>query len=383
MHISDVVVLLLPVAAMSGWWSAMRSVKKQQEKCHSPDPNYIRGLNYVLNEQPDKAIDLFIKMLEVDNDTVEAHLALGGLFRRRGETERAIRIHQNLISRKNLSRTQRAQGLLELAQDYFRAGLFDRAVNLFKELLEFKALHEQALLGLRSIYQQEREWQKCIYVCGQLAQLTGENLDLEISHYYCEIAQEKRQEDEQADIHEFLEQAQKIKSDAVRPLLIGAKVALKQQNYGLSLSQLEQIERLDGDYFSEIFPDLLICYQQLKTEQALVQYLEQILQEKPNIFVLATYTDILKTQAKLKQADQAITDYLKNNASLAAFHILIKIQQEQGQTLNKAQSLLLKDYLSTHLATQSTYQCRQCGYSSKMLHWQCPSCRSWSTTKPV
>ena len=383
MKLIDFIILLLPIAAMSGWWSAMRSVKKQREKCQSPDPNYIRGLNYVLNEQPDKAIDLFIKMLEVDNDTVEAHLALGGLFRRRGETERAIRIHQNLISRQNLSRTQRAQGLLELAQDYYRAGLFDRAVNLFKELLEFKALHEQALLGLRSIYQQEREWQKCIYVCVQLSQLTGENLDLEISHYYCEMAQELLQEDPQADISEILEQAQKIKVDAVRPLLIGAKIALKQQQYALALSKLEQIESLDGDYFPEIFPYLLIVYQKLKSEQDLVHYLKTILQEKPNIFVLETYTNILKQQANFKQASDDVSDYLKEHAHLAAFNILIQLKLEQGKVLDKEQLQLLTDYLKTYLKDQPTYQCQQCGYSSKMLHWQCPSCRSWSTTKPV
>ena len=135
----ELLLLLLPIAAASGWLAARRSERKQQKACvGETGPVYFRGLNHLLNEEPDKAIDAFVEMLEVDSDTVETHLALGNLFRRRGEVERAIRIHQNLIARPALTREQRAQALLELGQDYMRAGLFDRAENLFRELKETK-----------------------------------------------------------------------------------------------------------------------------------------------------------------------------------------------------------------------------------------------------
>jgi lipopolysaccharide biosynthesis regulator YciM len=140
----ELALLLLPVAAASGWWAARRSARREAENCADPDPAYFRGLNYLLNEQPDKAIDVFIKLLEVDNETVETHLALGNLFRRRGEVDRAIRIHQNLIARSGLNRDQKALALLELGQDYMRAGLFDRAESLFSELVDMSLYRGRA-----------------------------------------------------------------------------------------------------------------------------------------------------------------------------------------------------------------------------------------------
>ena len=375
-------ILLLPIAAMSGWWAAMQAVKKQQANCKSPDPDYIKGLNYVLNEEPDKAIDLFIKMLEVDNDTVEAHLALGGLFRRRGETERAIRIHQNLISRENLSRTQRAQGLLELAQDYFKAGLFDRAENLFKELLEFKELHEQALLGLRSIYQQEREWKKCLYVTEQLSQLTGEPLEIEKSHYFCEMSEEALIENPQAKVMEWLTKAQDLDPSVVRPLLIKARLALAQKDYEQTLDHLEQVESRDGDYFAEILAHLILCYRELRSEKELAEYLQLILDSQPSTAVLLAYIEILKKQ-DLPQASIKTLDYLKQYPNLTIIKTLCDLQLAQQQGLTKHQVDVLNEYLTQQLSIKSKYQCRQCGYESKVLHWQCPGCRQWSTTKPV
>jgi lipopolysaccharide biosynthesis regulator YciM len=161
--VQELLLLLLPVAAASGWIAARRSQRQERGKCvNDTSPVYFRGLNHLLNEEPDKAIDAFVEMLEVDSDTVETHLALGNLFRRRGEVERAIRIHQNLIARPALTREQRAQALLELGQDYMRAGLLDRAENLFRELKDTRLHVRQALKNLLVIYEKERDWQACL-----------------------------------------------------------------------------------------------------------------------------------------------------------------------------------------------------------------------------
>ena len=185
----ELLLLLLPVAAASGWLAARRSARKEQKACvGETGPVYFRGLNHLLNEEPDKAIDAFVEMLEVDSDTVETHLALGNLFRRRGEVERAIRIHQNLIARPALTREQRAQALLELGQDYMRAGLLDRAENLFREPKETK-LHVKPALGhLLVIYEKESDWQSCLDTADQLESISGEKLGLQKSHYHCELA---------------------------------------------------------------------------------------------------------------------------------------------------------------------------------------------------
>ena len=150
--------LLLPLAAGSGWWAAKRDQKRQKKTGRYDLPSaYFKGLNFLLNEQPDKAIEVFLKVLEIDSETVEMHLALGSLFRRRGEIERATRIHKNLIARPNLNKLQREQALFELGQDYFKAGLLDRAESLFLELLEVDQHSEQAFVHLLQIYEQEKE----------------------------------------------------------------------------------------------------------------------------------------------------------------------------------------------------------------------------------
>ena len=181
--------LLLPLAALSGWWAAWRSMKaaasEGQKRIH---PEYFKGLNFVLNEQPDKAIEVFIRMLEVDSETVETHLALGNLFRRRGEVDRAIRIHQNLIARPTLDREQRAMALLELGMDYMRSGLLDRAEGLFKELVETGSHSIQAYSELLEIYQQEKEWDNAISIARKLELVSGKSLGPVIAQFYCEKA---------------------------------------------------------------------------------------------------------------------------------------------------------------------------------------------------
>ena len=190
----ELIIILLPIAAASGWLVARRGYEKREQKpLQDCSPAYFKCLNYLLNEQPDKAIDVFIKLLEVDSDTVETHMALGNLFRRRGEVERAIRIHQNLIARPSLSRQQRAQALLELGQDYMRAGLFDRAENLFVELAETKLYNKQALTNLLEIYQQEKDWAKAVAIGRRLSRQNRE-LRPQLAHFECELAAQALQQ---------------------------------------------------------------------------------------------------------------------------------------------------------------------------------------------
>jgi len=162
--------LLLPAAAWSGWWVANRSnSNKSHNVANKLSREYVVGLNYLLNEQSDKAVDIFIKLLEVDSDTVETHLALGSLFRRRGEVDRAIRIHQNLIARPQLSILQRKESLMALGQDYMSAGVFDRAERIFLEVVELGGSKETSSLhGLLAIYQQEKAWEKALDVIKKL-----------------------------------------------------------------------------------------------------------------------------------------------------------------------------------------------------------------------
>src|SRR3990167_5526083 len=177
--------LLLPAAACSSWWLARRHyLTKEGQMENQLSREYVVGLNYLLNEQPDKAVDVFIKLLEVDSETVETHLALGSLFRRRGEVDRAIRIHQNLIARPQLSLFQRKEALMALGQDYMSAGVFDRAEHIFLEVVELAGDREvNSLRGLLAIYQQEKAWEKALDVIQKVEGGTGRSMHFELAHY--------------------------------------------------------------------------------------------------------------------------------------------------------------------------------------------------------
>ena len=166
--------LLLPVASFIGWWIGSNT-EKRTKTSKNISLEYFKGLNFVLNEQPDKAIEVFIRMVEVDNETVDTHLALGNLFRRRGEVDRAIRIHQNLIARSNLSEDERAHALLELGMDYMRSGLLDRAEKLFLELLDIGLYLKEAHFNLLEIYQQEKDWENAILIAKKYESISGKD----------------------------------------------------------------------------------------------------------------------------------------------------------------------------------------------------------------
>jgi len=374
--------LLLPVAAASGWWAARRSQSKRSEPCAGEtNPVYFRGLNHLLNEEPDKAIDAFVEMLEVDSDTVETHLALGNLFRRRGEVERAIRIHQNLIARPALTRDQRAQALLELGQDYMRAGLFDRAENLFRELRDSKLHVRQALLNLLTIYEKERDWQACLEVAEQLGAMTGKKYQLQKSHYHCELAIAARAEGRQSDASSHLKRAQQAFRDCVRAHHLQAQFAARQGDHQAAIKTLRQIAEQDVAYLPEILPDLIANYREAGELRALRRYLEEIASAHPGAGAELPLADLIK---ELDGEDAAI-DYLSSRLQASPTLGLLLRSIEFNARLPDSRSAQFVEGLRPHikrlLDETPVYQCTHCGFAARMLHWQCPSCRRWSTIK--
>ncbi|MBX9811948.1 MAG: tetratricopeptide repeat protein, partial [Burkholderiales bacterium] len=179
--------LVLPLFFGLGWLAARIDIKQLLSESRAPPMSYFKGLNFLLNEQQDKAIEAFIEVVKVDPQTIELHFALGSLFRRRGELERAIRMHQNLVERPDLAQDKKLAALFELAQDYLKAGLLDRAEELFLKL-EDTAHAEAALKFLLEIYEQEKDWQKAIGTAGKLETVTGQSHQKEIANFYCELA---------------------------------------------------------------------------------------------------------------------------------------------------------------------------------------------------
>ncbi|WP_456416240.1 lipopolysaccharide assembly protein LapB [Thiolapillus sp.] len=378
----DLLWILLPIAAASGWWAARRSMGRSREDTEClTTPAYFRGLNYLLNEEPDKAIDVFVQLLEVDSETVETHLALGSLFRRRGEVERAIRIHQNLIARPALGEDQRAQALLELGMDYMRAGLYDRAENLFLELKEMKLHVRKALQNLLIVYQQEKDWQSCLETARELESLANDPLTLERSHFYCELAEEALRKGEKEDAEKFLEKAASVDAHSVRPLHMQAQLAAQQGDCKAAIRLLHQAVEKDRDFLPEVLGDLMKCYRRLGDLPALQSYLEQFLGDGMDVAVALAITEIITETEDEAAARAFLSKQMHSHPTLKGLLRLIELNASLPDVQAEQMLVSMKTHVEQLLAERPAYQCSKCGFVANTLHWQCPSCRSWGSIR--
>ncbi len=377
--------LLLPAAAWSGWWVAHRGLaNKDTPMGHPFSREYVVGLNYLLNEQPDKAVDVFIKLLEVDTDTAETHLALGSLFRRRGEVDRAIRIHQNLIARPQLTPSQRKEALMALAQDYMSAGVFDRAERIFLEVVDIGGTREvSSLRGLLAIYQQEKAWDSALDVLKQIETSTGASMNTQAAHYYCEIAGDWLKKNAFDKAHIAIKQALTIDRNSVRASLMSASFEIRNGRYKQAIRDLKRVPEQDPEFLTEIIEPLVTCHRELDIMEECVDYLEQTLTEHPRASVIFVIGDYLRQEKNIDVAIDFVSTQLGQHPSIRGLNRLIywHLESAQGKVRSKLQ--MLYDITSKFLHNKPVYRCGQCGYSGKLLHWFCPSCKSWGKMKPI
>lgn len=342
--------------------------------------DYLRGLNYLLNEQQDKAVDVFIKILELDSETVETHLALGNLFRRRGEVDRAIRIHQNLIARPQLDKAVRVQALHELAQDYMSAGVLDRAERLFQEVIGLEGNNKVALKSLLEIFQQEKEWKKAIEIAEELLQFNSSYSE-NIAHYYCELANSVIRDETQ--YYRLLKKALSVRPHHIRALLLIANYTKQQGNYKSAIRQYKHVLEQGPEFAAEFLQDMIQCYEAQGEQGALVSFMQskKSLFANPKVLVIAA-----KYAAKhmdIKKALGLLTKQLREYPSLEGLNCLVDLysQTVHGSALEDLS--ILQGLLHRLLANRPDYCCNKCGFSGRQLHWQCPSCKSWDTIKPI
>ncbi len=380
----EILFLLLPVAVFSGWWIGRKSTAKSKSTSAFQIPSdYLKGLNFLLNEQPDKAIEIFIQLLEVNTDTVETHLALGSLFRRRGEVDRAIRIHQNLIARPTLNQEQRAQALYDLGQDYMRAGLFDRAETLFTELIDSVPHTESALRQLIDIYQQEKDWAKAIETARRFEFKTNTKLGDLIAHYYCEQAENFLKQGETTKALKMLKKAESEDSSCPRISMLEGDINKQLGDFKAAIKAYRRLESQDPDYLPEIIKPLQECYDALGQSEQMYQYLLKVIERNDSITIMLKMAEIIKQQnGELASAD-FITDHLRIKPSVRGMDKLIELNLEQSTESVKDKLLVLKEVTTQLLKNKSKYSCHVCGFSGFTLHWQCPSCKKWGTIKPI
>ncbi len=371
--------LLLPVAAASGWWIGRRAAR-QPHRHGEGEPNFFRGLNYLLNEQPDKAIDVFLKLAEVDSETVETHLALGALFRRRGEVDRAIRIHQNLVARPSLGDSQRGFALYELGRDYMLAGLFDRAESLFKELVERQLQQKRALRGLIEIYEAEKEWPKCLETAAALQRISDEPLTTEIAQYHCELAEQCLRDGLRECARSHLLDAQSVDSNCIRASLLQARMEMSTGDPETAALLYRRVARHGARYLPAMLPGLLECWRLLGRESNTAE-LETLFTEHPSPPLMLKLCDAIEAERGGAAAREFLLSYLSRRADLAGAERLLALRQAQEPP--SVEDRVLLEVIAHQRATQPVFQCEHCGFEARELHWQCPSCKCWGSIKAV
>ncbi|MGI9333367.1 MAG: lipopolysaccharide assembly protein LapB, partial [Gammaproteobacteria bacterium] len=381
--------LLLPVAALSGWYLGRRNERQSDESGPAAElrSDYYRGINYLLNDQPDQAIEVFIKLLEVDADTAETHLALGNLYRRRGEVDRATRIHQNLIARAGLSEDQHNEALLELAQDYLSAGLLDRAEDLFNELSPGKRYKVQALRQLIDIYEQEKDWQKAIEAATELERATGNQLGAVVAHYLCELAMVDKHNGERDGALSRVREALTRHRASVRASLLEGELLAERGDHLRAIASYQRVEDQDPGYLPEALRRMADSFKTLGTSTALRDYLERVMQRHGTTTATLALADMVHKDKGAAAAAEFLSGQLEGRVSVRGIDKLLELESGLSDTSQEPpppshSAALLKGLTEKLLEQRPVYQCEHCGFPAKSLHWKCPSCKHWNTVKP-
>ncbi|NGN97795.1 lipopolysaccharide assembly protein LapB [Grimontia sp. S25] len=381
----ELLFLLLPIAAGYGWYMGNRNARhRRQDQSHHLSRQYVAGLNLLLSDQSDKAVDLFIELLQVDNETIDTHLALGNLFRSRGEVDRAIRIHQNLIARPNLTLDQRNLALQQLAKDYMVAGFFDRAEKIFHQLVDEPDYKEFALQQLLAIYQQTREWEKAIDIASKLVKGGKSKLKRDISHFYCELAMQSMGDNDEKGARQLLKKAMATDKACVRASLMLARLDIGNEDYKDAAKVLEQVLEQDPDFVSEALPLLEKCYSEMGKEMSLVRFLKSCIEKNTGASAELMMSDIITDHENAAMAQSFLTRQLTKNPTMKGFHKLMQLHVEQAEEGRGKTSLnTLKHLVEEQLKVKPHYRCRKCGFSTHSLYWHCPSCKGWGSIKPI
>jgi lipopolysaccharide biosynthesis regulator YciM len=383
----DLIWLLLPVAAASGWVAAKNSSRKKSQNRGSLSflsERYIRGLNYLLNEQQDKALEFFVEMVEVDSETVETHLVLGSLFRRRGEVDRAIRIHQNLIARPNLERPHKIQALLELGKDYMKAGLLDRAEGVFNELISLGSESSEPYSLLRDIYVQESEWERAIETSRQFERFSKESQDIMISQFYCELAEKDLKQGAVTQAINYAKKAASLDKNNVRTSLILADCACENQDFKKAIQNLSLVMQQDAKFFPVILPVVKDCFHQLGRQEDMAKFLMRAEQNYDSPSLIRAQTDFLIQANKLSDAREILDEIfsekkftpelIQSYASLLSLDHTDSLPEPLFKVIDTMAELGQDEF---------SYRCKQCGFEAMSLFWQCPSCHGWNTVYPI
>ena len=381
----ELLFLLLPVAAAYGWYMGRRSAQQsKQDDANRLSRDYVTGVNFLLSNQQDKAVDLFLDMLKEDTGTVEAHLTLGNLFRSRGEVDRAIRIHQSLMESASLTYDQRLLAVQQLGRDYMAAGLYDRAEDMFKQLVDETDFRLSALQQLLQIYQATSDWQSAIDVAERLVKLGKEKHRGDIANFWCELALQQMANSDMEKAMSLLKKGAAADRNSARVSIMMGRVWMEKGDYPKAVESLERVINQDKELVGETLEMLQTCYQQLGKIDEWEAFLRRCADENTGATAELMLAQILEQREGIEAAQSYVTRQLERHPTMRVFHKLMDYHLNEAEEGRAKESLgVLRNMVGEQVRSKPRYRCQKCGFTAHSLYWHCPSCRSWSTIKPI
>jgi len=371
----------IPIFFGLGWIAARVDIKQLVSESRSLPRGYFKGLNFLLNEQPDKAIDAFIEIVTLDPETVELHFALGNLFRRRGEIERAIRVHQNLLARPDLPLEYQIHSQYELGQDYLKAGLLDRAEETFNYLVETQYA-AQARKALLEIYQREKEWTRAIDAARALQESGAGGRQKEIAQFYCELAQDELVHTHPDAALSMLEKALTADRNNVRATMLSGDVFMANGDTEGALLAWRRVEHQSVPHVALVAQRLMDGYRAVGRSQEGINLLKNYLAEAPSIDLLEVVFKAVLELDGVDAANQLVSDELRRTPTLLGLDKLLEARLMDARPEVRPELSLVKNLVHGYAQKLARYQCTHCGFKARQFYWQCPGCSQWETYPP-
>ena len=373
--------LILPLFFTLGWIAARVDIKQLLSESTALPAAYFKGLNFLISDQHDKAVEAFSEAMQANTDSLELHFALGSLFRRTGETDRAINMHLNLLAKKELTSNQRSAVKAELAQDYLKAGLYDRAEELFLGLDDTR-YRQPALHALLEIYVREREWKRAIETATELERLSGVPFRQEIAQYYCELAMNDIIAQQADSARGHLNSALDANKKCVRANVLLGDLEVNAAAHQAAISHWKRIEFQQPEYLGLIANKMLKSYRaDNKLKDGLAQlntYLE--IYKLPSL-MSALYEATLAEEGAEKAAKLARNELIRQpNLTTLDQLLQARAMAEDSKTQSGNQDIqLMQQTVRNAIGNRAAYHCNQCGFRAKQHHWQCPACNAWES----
>lgn len=370
--------IVVPLLFIAGWW--FRGLDQRQREQEQRPGTYYKGINLLLNDQPDKAIDAFIEVVKLDPETIELHHALGNLFSRRGEFDRAVRIHNHLLNREDLPSHERSLALFELGNDYLKAGIYDRAEESFQRLLKEPEYRLDAMRSLLKIYCTEKEWNKAIEVANTLEKQAGENHQVEMGHFHCELAalEMRAKHFDQAKLE--LEKALQVDRKSVRALIMLGNLSMLSNDPNAALRYWAQVEKVSPEHLTLVMVQIAQAYEAIGQHDQAMNLINRALEDHSSVETLSIALDLIIKSEGEKAAEKFLKEELERRPTLWAYEKLSELRLKANPDDSELE--LLTGLLKPYVSRPGRYRCSHCGFKAKGFQWLCPGCSSWGSYSP-